>query len=249
MKLSALVLAKDEEEMIGDALSQLDFADEIILLDQGSKDKTVQIAKKYTDKIINSPLQNFAKNRNILKENAKGEWLLYIDPDERLSKEVIFEIKEVIKKKEFCAYYFPRKNFILGKLQKHGGWYPDYVPRLFLKEDLIKWGGEVHESPQIKGTYGYLINPISHNTARSLSKMLQKSIRWAKVEAELYYKSNSPKVTIPRVLKFSTSEFVNRYFLKLGAVDGKVGLISAIYQALHRVMILTYLWEMQQKSK
>jgi hypothetical protein len=79
--------------------------------------------------------------------------------------------------------------------------------------------------------------------------MLAKSAKWAKVEAQLYYKAQNPKVTIAKVLKFSISEFFARYFLKLGFLDGKVGLISALYQAIHRVMIMTYLWELQNDAE
>lgn len=249
MKISALILVKNEEEMIEDAIRQLEFADEIIVLDQGSEDKTVKIAKKYTPIILSTKLEDFDKNRNLLASSAKGEWLLYIDADERLSGENIKEIKNVVRSANYSAYYFPRENYILGKFLRHGGWWPDYVPRLFKKSEFLGWKGRVHESAQIKGSFGYLENPIIHNTARSMSAMLGKSTKWAKVEADLYYKAGVPNVTILKLLTFSLSEFVSRYFLKLGFLDGKAGLISAAYQALHRVMILTYLWELQHKTK
>lgn len=247
MKISALVLAKNEQQMIADALSQLKFADEIIVLDQDSTDKTSEIAKKYTDKIITSKSEQFDNNRNLLAQKANGQWLLYIDADERLQDFNIKEIKETIARGTHSAYYFPRQNYILGNFQKHGGWWPDYVPRLFKKSDFIKWQGKVHESPQIKGDFGHLKNPIIHKTARNVSMMLEKSAKWAQIEAELYYKSTNPRVTRTRVIRFFFSEFIKRYFLKLGFLDGKIGFISAIYQALHNAMILTYLWELQNE--
>lgn len=246
--ISALVLTKDEEEMIEDALSQLDFANEIIILDQNSQDNTLKIAKKFTSKIFNTNLEDYSKRRNLLMSYAKGNWILYLDPDERLTKAGIAEIKEKIMSDDFSAYYLPRKNFILGKFQKHGGWYPDYVPRLFKKDKLKLWHGEVHESPQIEGTFGYLKEPIEHKTARNMKSMLAKSIKWAKVEAQLYYNSNSSKVNILKVLKSAFLEFTKRYFVKFGFLDGKIGLICAIYQSLHQVMVLVYLWEIQNDA-
>lgn len=266
MKISALVLAKNEQEMIEEALKQLNFADEIIILDQNSTDKTVEIAKKYTSKIITSNDGNFDANRNLLAKIAKGEWLLYVDPDERLTEELIEEIKSVTKTTEHSAFlgpqsssystrtakcsafYLSRKNYILGKIQNHGGWWPDFVPRLFKKSDFLAWEGNVHESPKVKGTFGYLKNPIYHKTARTLSQMLEKSTKWAKIEAELNFKAKSPKVTIAKTLKFSIAEFIWRYFIKFGALDGKIGLMSAIYQAVHKVIVFTYLWELQNEA-
>ena len=181
----------------------------------------------------------------MLANLAHGEWLLYLDTDERLNPQLISEIKKVIFIDDKVAYYFPRKNFILGRWLKHAGFWPDYVPRLFKKENLITWYGSIHESPQIKGTFGYLKTPIDHLTARSLNSMLEKSIKWAKIEAELFYKAHHPEVTAFKVIKVSLSEFVTRYFLKLGFLDGTVGLIQSIYQALHQAIVLTYLWEFQ----
>lgn len=248
-KISALVLAKNEQDMIGEALSQLKFADEIIVLDQDSHDKTVQIAKKYTKNIITSKDNAFDKNRNILAQEAKGNWLLYIDADERLTHDTVEELQQVIESDEHSAFFFPRQNYILGKFQKHGGWWPDYVPRLFKKADFLGWTGEVHESPKTRGSFGYLKNPIIHKTARSISMMLDKSTKWAQIEAQLYYESTNPMVTPARVIRFSISEFLKRYLLKLGFLDGKIGLATAVYQAIHNAMILTYLWEIQNESQ
>ncbi|MDP2632918.1 MAG: glycosyltransferase family 2 protein, partial [Candidatus Curtissbacteria bacterium] len=148
--ISALVLAKNESDIIGNCLKQLAFADEIIVLDQNSTDDTIKIAKKYTDKVYAESLP-FDKARNALASYAKGDWLLYVDADERLDNILVEEIKEAVKKSEFAAYYIPRKNMILGKFLRHGGWWPDYVPRLFKKEKLTGWQGRIHESPKVDG--------------------------------------------------------------------------------------------------
>lgn len=248
MKLSALILAKNEETLIGDCLKQLSFVDEIIVLDQDSSDQTEKIAKKYATKVLKTNKTNFDTNRNILKDEASGEWLLYVDCDERISNNLINEISTLITNSEFSAYYFPRKNYVLGKWLRHGGWWPDYVPKLFKKENLTKWQGVVHESPQVEGDFGYIKHPIEHYTASSISKMLSKTIRWAKIEADLRYKANQPPVTALKVTKTVFLEFTNRYFIKVGILDGVVGLIESIFQALHQAAVLIYLWELQNDT-
>ena len=138
MKISALILTKDEEEMIDDCLKQLSFADQIIVLDQNSRDKTVGIARKYTKDIFETKEEGFDKNRNTLAKMAKGDWLLYVDADERLNETLVKEIKTAIYEDKYAAYYFPRKNIILGKWLRHTGFWPDYVPRLFRGTNLVK---------------------------------------------------------------------------------------------------------------
>jgi len=249
LDISALILAKNESLMLGDCLKQLDFVKEIIVMDQNSTDNTMVIAKKYANKIIKSTSSNFSKNRNTLAKEATGEWLLYLDADERIDDQNISEIKSGVQSPQFQAYYFPRKNIVIGKWLKHGGWWPDYVPRLIKKQNLINWFGEVHESPKIEGEFGYFKQPITHLTARSMDQMLDKSIIWAQVEAKLFEDANYPKVGIAKVIYVSLREFFRLYIIKMGVLDGTVGAIESIYQSLHQAMVLVYLWEIQNKTE
>ena len=132
---------------------------------------------------------------------------------------------------------------------RHGGWWPDFVPRLFKRNDLISWNGTIHESPQIQGKVGYFQNPIEHFTARSISSMLLKTTKWAKAEAGLFYEADSSRVTVFKIIKGLLAEFSNRYVVKAGFLDGVRGLIQSIFQALHKSIILVYLWEMQNKPR
>ena len=249
MKISALVLTNNEEEMIDDCLAQLDFVDEIIILDQNSQDKTLEIARQYTTHVFKTQEEAFDKNRNTLAKMAKGDWLLYIDADERLTQSLISEIKAVIKQDRYSAFYFPRKNIIFGKWLRYGGWWPDYVPRLFRRSQLIGWEGKVHETPKIRGQFDHFRSPLIHLTARNLSQMLKKSTKWAKIEAELYYKTYRSKVSALKVSKTLFFEFFRRYFTKMGFLDGSVGLIESIYQAFHQAIVLVYLWELQNNAQ
>lgn len=248
MKISALILTKNEEKMLEDTLRQLTFVDEIIVLDQDSQDKTISIAKKFTDKIFTSKEDNFSKNRNFLAKKANSDWLLYVDADERINQKLQAEIKVAVEKRQYSAFHFPRKNIILGKWLKHGGWWPDYVPRLFEKDALIAWHGKVHESPKIKGEFGRLEQPLTHYTASSIGEMLEKSRHWAKIEAQLHLANKPVKVSSLKILKAVTFEIISRYLLKFGFLDGTVGLIEAIYQGLHRAMVLVYIWEFRSEK-
>jgi len=249
MNISALILTKNEEKMIDDCLRQLDFVDEIIILDQNSKDKTRNIAQKYTKKIIQTSNTNFAKNREKLAKEAKGKWLLYIDSDERYSYDLKQEILKSTLDNNISTYYISRKNMILGEWMQHGGFWPDYVPKLFYKKNLKGWHGEVHESPNYLGKSAKLVNPLIHLTARNISDMFEKTIKWAQIEANLAYKAQHPKVNLLKIVLIFTTEFISRYFFKLGLLDGAIGFMQSIFQSYHRAISMVYLWELQTKSK
>ena len=249
MKLSVIVIAKNEEQMIRDCLASIKWADEIILVDSGSTDKTMEIAKKYSARIISLPTEKleFARWRNVGLREAKGEWILYLDADERVTPELQKEIKESIK--YFTAYEIPRRNFYLGKEMHYGGAWPDYVKRLFLKEKLKRWIGELHEDPVFEGEMGRLKNPIVHIAHRDLSLMVEKTREWSKIEAELLYKTRHPPVTWWRILRIMLSEFWLRGVKLQGWRDGTVGWIEIIFQMFSRFVTYGRLWELQQKHK
>ncbi len=250
-KLSVIIIARNEEQMIGDCLKSVrQLADEIILVDSGSTDKTVDIAKEYGAKIINLPSEKleFAKWRNAGLKEAKGIWVFYLDADERVTPELHKEIKESINK-HLTAYKIPRRNFYLGKEMHYGGAWPDYVKRLFLKEKLKRWVGELHEDPVFEGEMGKLKNPIVHIAHRDLSSMVEKTREWSKIEAELLYKSGHPPVTWWRILRIMLDEFWLRGVKLQGWRDGTVGWIEIIFQMFSRFVTYGRLWELQQKRK
>ena len=138
ISLSVVVITKDEEVKIKDCLKSVDWAGEIVVIDTGSKDNTLEVAKKFTQKIYRFTSGRFSDWRNYGLSKAGGKWVLYLDSDERitplLKKEITAIINETNIKYSACA--IARRNIILGKEMKHGGWWPDYVIRLFLKEKL-----------------------------------------------------------------------------------------------------------------
>lgn len=254
MKLSVIIITKNEEEMIKDCLESVrQLADEIIIVDSGSKDKTLEIAKKYTDRIFTYKNGSFSDWRNFGLKKAKGDWVLYIDADERVTTELKEEIKNVVQnpkpKTQNPAYAIPRRNFYLGKEVRFGGAWPDYVKRLFKRDKLAEWKGKLHEEPVFEGKLGHLKEPMIHITHRDLSSMIEKTRQWSKIEAELLYQAKHPPVTWWRILRVMLTEFWERGIKKQGWRDGTVGWIEIIFQMFSRFITYARLWEMQQEGK
>jgi len=252
-KLSVVIIAKNEEEMIGDCLKSVQWADEIILVDNGSVDKTIGIAKKYRAKVIRVPSIKpiFAKLRNEGLKVAEGRWILYVDADERVPLQLRRKIQTIVesRKPKYIAYEIPRRNFYLGKEVHYGGAWPDYVKRLFFRKALKGWKGELHENPVFKGKRGYLKSPFVHLTHRDLSSMVEKTRQWSKIEARLLYQSGHPEVTWWRILRVMLGEFWYRGIKLQGVRDGSVGWIEVIFQMFSRFITYARLWEMQCQTQ
>jgi glycosyltransferase involved in cell wall biosynthesis len=176
-RISACVMTYNEEHDIEVCLQSLRWANEIIVLDSFSKDRTLEIAKKYTDKIFQSKWPGSPSiQRNLCAQKAAGDWILQVDADERIPKELSDEIMYAINSQaHFDAYYIARKNYWLGYWIRHGGWYPDYGIRLY-KKASGSWEGHSHEKFTMKGEAGILKNPLIHDNLKSIHEHVQKQI-------------------------------------------------------------------------
>lgn len=251
-QISAVIITKDEEKMLPECLESLKWVDEIIVIDNASIDKTVEIAKKYKAKIFSLPRQkepNFSQSRNLGLEHASGEWILYIDADERVSRELVAETKAIITADSTCsAYAIPRRNFIFGREFKHTGQWPDYVKRLFKKEAIQGWEGKLHEEPQFQGQLGHLKESILHIKHETLAEMVAKTNEWSEIEAELMFKADHPKMTVGRFVSAMAREFWLRMIRQAAFLDGAEGMMYAIYQVFSRFTSYAKLWERQMKT-
>jgi glycosyltransferase involved in cell wall biosynthesis len=251
MRLSVIVITKNEEKMIKDCLDSVrQLADEILIIDSGSEDKTLKIARKYTAKIFTYKNGSFSDWRNFGLRKARGDWVLYVDADERMTSELKEEIELMINDQlsMINAYAVPRRNFYLGREVRFGGAWPDYVKRLFKKKALSSWEGRLHEEPVFKGELGHLQEPMIHITHRDLSSMIEKTRQWSKIEAELLFQAGHPPVTWWRVLRIMLSEFWKRGIKLQGWRDGTVGWIELFFQMFSRAVTYIQLWELQQKK-
>lgn len=251
-KISVLIGAKNEEEFIADCLESVKWADEVLVfINPDSDDKTEEIARRFKVKIIEQKPRemNFAAWHNQALKEAGGDWLLWVDADERITPSLKDEILSTIRRTPYTCYAIPRRNFLLGKELKHGGWSPDYVKRLFKKKSLKKWRGELHEEPIFEGEMGYLENPMIHPQPERIEPALEKSIAWSGIEANLLLEANHPKVTWWRVLRMWVTTLFDRLIKKRGFLDGMEGWIESVYQAFHTMMIYLKLWELQKGGK
>lgn len=248
MKITGVIIARDEEEMIADALKSLSWVDDLLVVDSGSTDQTIQIAKKNGARVVMSNGKNFSDWRNTALKEAKGEWIFYIDADERVSDGLKNEILESVVGSKFSAYAIPRKNIILGQEFKFGGQRPDYVKRLYRKNSLKSWTGRLHEEPVFDGEMGHLKNSITHIKHEDFSEMIDKTNLWSEEEAKLMFEAKHPPMTIPRFISAGVREFWKRMIKELAFLDGTRGIMYAMYQVFSKLVSYTKLWELQLKE-
>lgn len=248
-KISAVIITKNEEKIIEGCLKSLKWVDEIILVDCGSTDKTINIAKKYTKSIYRQPWKGFPEQRNYGISKAKGDWIISIDADERVSKKLEIEITSTVKKNpHFSAFAIRRYNIFLGKLMLHGGWNPDYPIRLFKKtQAYFNENQRIHEELVVKGNLGKMENPLYHLSHRDISSNLIKTREYAILSSKEMFDNNYPRVTEINLITSMISHFFNRYIRAKGYKDGMEGLIEAIYQSFSQKFIIqAMLWERQK---
>jgi glycosyltransferase involved in cell wall biosynthesis len=242
--LTAIVITKNEEERINRCLVSLSWANEIIVVDNGSTDKTIDIARNKGTKIIETKEKDFSEIRELGLREATSEWVIYVDADEEVSGELQKEIQRVIGLPEPSIYFIKRDTYYLGY-----HWpYQDKVERLFLRISLRGWHGTLHETPLYVGTIGILTNPLIHRTHRTLEEMVVKTNEWSALEAQLRYDAHHPQVVWWRLIRVMITGFSRSFFAQEGWKAGTVGWIESIYQAFSMFITYAKLWEMQQKK-
>lgn len=247
MKISAIIPALNEEKNIKDCiLSLAPIADEILVGDSGSTDKTEITALESGAAVVKLEWKGFVATRNELQKIAKHEWVLFLDADERLSETLIDSIKSIKNKDFLCAYSFKRLNHYGNKKILYGGWYPDTKTRLFPKEIAFWQGENVHETVNTGGLKTIrLKGDIIHYSYNNAKEHLEKARKYASLAAK--NKANNSKIVNIAGSIFSSSiRFIKMYFLKLGFLDGKEGLQIAAITA-YEVFLKYYLATRQQK--
>ncbi|MBU1323021.1 glycosyltransferase family 2 protein [Patescibacteria group bacterium] len=248
MKLTVIILTHNSSELIQACLKSVKIADEIIVIDDLSTDKTLAIAQKFPVKVFSRQLDNFAAQRNFAISKATMPWVLFLDSDERVPLKLFSEIKTAISVDTYSAYRIKRLNYFFNKAVRHGGYWPDWQTRLFKVKDWQKFTGAVHETPHFSGRLGDLENHLIHFSHRNLAEGLEKSLIWTKKEAEEFIKAGHPPITWWRIVKVMVWEFCFRYFKKLGFLDGYVGFIESLIQTVNRFFVYQQIWEIQQNE-
>lgn len=248
-ELSAVVITKDEENNIEECLSSLGWVDEIIVVDNKSSDKTVELAQRLTKKVFLHKSEEFYQAKNFGIKKASGKWILSIDADERVTAELREEIRRVIASSpQEKGFFIPRKNYLGERWLKYGGQYPDYQLRL-LKKGVGNFAPHlVHERIQMKGKVGYLKNPLIHYTYKDFSDFVGKINRYTALEAaELG--EGSKKVALFNMLYLPLKKFVSTYFIRKGYRDGILGLAVCGLTAFYVFLKLAKIWERREKAE
>lgn len=245
-KLSVVIITKNEERNIADCLETVKWADEIVIVDSLSTDRTVEIAKKYTDKIFLRQFTNYGDQKNFGTEQASNLWILSIDADERISLLLKNEILNAIKQTDYDGYWIPLLDYMFGKKIEHGGWYPQYHLRLY-KKDKGKWVREVHEFVTVNGKVGHLKNPLLHFSHLTISNFIQKLDRYTTMEAKNLF-AQQKKTNVFNIICLPLVVFIYKFFYRLGFIDGIHGLFLTVSLAYYHFAKHTKLWELWFKN-
>ena len=247
-KLSVVIMAFNEEKRIASCLQSIkDLANEIIVVDNTSTDTTVAIAKQYTDNIYsqkNDPL-NIDIQKNFGFSKANGEWILSLDPDERVTEALAEEVKEHLAsdvQRSVNGYWIPRKNIIFGKWIEHTGWYPDYQLRLFRNGKGKYVGTHVHEDLQIEGKTAKLKHVLLHQHYEAVYQFIFHNLHYIQNEAETRLQKGYTFNYLD-VVRFPFQEFLSRFFAREGYKDGLHGLVLSLLMSWYHFMVFLYIWE------
>ncbi len=244
MKISATLIAGNEEDRIGDALASVAWADEIIVVvDARSTDRTAEIARQYTDRVFVHPWSGYAAQKRFAQEQATHEWIFSLDADERVSPELWHSIEQLKREgPRHDGYRVARRAWYLGRWIQHSGWYPDYQLRLY-RRDRARWVGEyVHESVRVEGSVGTLKGDLWHLTRRSLSEHHEVLNRYTTLAAEEAFAHGKRAGWFALCVR-PLLAFLRSYVLRQGFRDGIPGLVISGFAAYYVFLKNAKLWE------
>ena len=245
-RISAIVITYNEEKNIQRCLESLSWADEIVVVDSFSQDRTKDIASSFTDKIFDLEWQGFGKQKEIARTKASYDWVLSVDADEVVSEKLKEEIKSVINKNDSSdGYYIPRLSNFLGRWIKHSGWYPDYVLRLFRKHQARFDESLVHEKLILEGKAGFLKNEILHYTDPDISHYLSKMYKYTTLSAQKLL-AEGKSATLFDLLLRPVAIFFKMYLFKSGFLDGWQGFLLACFSSFHVFVKYAKLWHLRK---
>jgi glycosyltransferase involved in cell wall biosynthesis len=249
VRLSVAIITKNEEDRLPQTLEAIkDLADEIVVVDSGSNDKTLEVAKRYGAKVFVEDWKGYGEQKNSALQKTKGEWVLFLDADEVVSEELKQLIREKINNPTAEGYYLKRRIVYLGKEIKHI-WNNDWVLRLVKRSANPRWAGDIHEKLLLEGKTEYLKGGVLyHYTYRNLYEQLRKMLLYAKLSAEDYYKKGK-KPSKVKIVSAPFWNFVKFFFLKRGFLEGFRGFLIAFSYAFYSFAKYALLWDMCRNSE
>jgi glycosyltransferase involved in cell wall biosynthesis len=245
--ISATVITKNEEANIERCLLSLDFADEIVVVDSESTDRTVEMARKHTSRVLVNKWPGHIQQKNYAIEQTSNQWVLSLDADEEITPGLRQEILE-LRSRSFDGrdgFYLPRRSIFMGRWIQHCGWYPDYHLRLFDKSKGRFGGVNPHDKVVLKGRTACFKNPIKHYTYPSLDYYMKRFNSYTSIAAaELG--NRGKRFSLLKMIFSPPAAFIKMYFLKAGFLDGVEGLVLCTLSAYYVLLKNLKLWESQQ---
>jgi glycosyltransferase involved in cell wall biosynthesis len=249
-KLSAIVVCFNEEDNIGDCLESLRWCDEIIVVDSFSTDRTVEICRQYTDRVIQREWHGYQDQKAFAHSQATGDWILVLDSDERASAELKEEIQQALSRdgNHYDGYAMPRLVFYLGRWWRRGGWYPDYKVRLF-RRDRASWGGaEPHDKIIVEGKVRRLRSPIYHFSYRDMDDHVQRINRFTTLSSRELKRAGGRWRLIDALAR-PAARFFRSYVLERGFLEGFAGFYVALTAAVYVFLKYAKVWELELEEK
>lgn len=246
--LTVVITAYNEEKNITACIESAKLlCENIIVFDTQSTDNTVSLAKKMGVEVVTLPYGRIVEGvRKKSIELAPGPWVFLLDADERITRELANEIKEIIKNTKFSNFKIKRKNLFGQTWLRHGNWWPDIIEgRLINKKFFVNWSTAIHSSPIIKGQSSTLNSPLRHYSQGNLTMMVNKTAIFEDIESDLLLKAGRNADTLTFFRKF-IGELYRRLVRGLGFLDGQMGTIAAIYQAYSKTITYLMLYEKEK---
>ncbi len=233
--LSVAIITKDEEANLPGCLKSVAFARQIVVVDSGSIDGTLEIARDFGCDVFTEPWKGFGPQKQMAIDRCREPWVLVLDADERIPPETEKAIRQVVSSGEGGApgYSFPRKNFFQGRWIRHMGWWPDRITRLFRNGRGRMTEAAVHEAVDVAGQIALLDAPIEHYTESRLSEILKKIDRYSTLAAEEAFREGR-RSSVWGAIARAELTFCQDYVLRLGFLDGRQGLVLSVTDAVNK---------------
>jgi glycosyltransferase involved in cell wall biosynthesis len=248
--VSAIVVCFNEEKNIGPCLESLKWCDEIVVVDSFSTDRTVEIARQYTERVIQRKWTGYREQKAFAHSQASKEWVLLVDSDERVTPELKTEIQEALSYhgSECAGFSVPRLVFYLRRWWRRGGWYPDYDTRLF-RRDRARWGGsDPHEKILVDGPVRRLRHPLHHFSYRSMEDHIQRINHFTTISSRELQKETKQWHLVDALFR-PAFRFFRSYILKGGFMEGFAGFYVAVTAAMYVFLKYAKLWELKLEEK
>ncbi len=247
-KVSVFIITLNEEDNIRRCLEGVRWADEIVVSDSGSTDRTIDICEEFNAKVYHDRWFGFGRQKNLCMGRTKNRWVLNIDADERVTEELTGEIQRVLEDEERDGYYIPRKNYFLGEWIRHCGWYPDYNLRLFRKDKGGFNERAVHEAVSIDGKVGHLKAPMEHYTYKDITSYIKRMEKYSTLAAQEMVKEGRRSGYMDLLLRPAIT-FIRMFILRMGFLEGYRGLVLSGLYASYTLAKYAKLWELQGKGE